>query len=87
MEETYAVTQSVRRLVRIAAVCGVVLALSGISYGVMLLDTAPPATEEPAPLNPEETVLFYQPVEFQDPSPLAEIPTELDYMAATHYLV
>lgn len=86
MEETYAVTQSVRHLVRAIAVCGVLLALAGISYGVLLLDTAPPPTEEPAPINPEETVLFYQPAEFQDSTPLAEIPAELDYLASTHHL-
>ena len=51
------------------------------------MNTAPAVQDDAMQLDPEETVLFYQPEEYSELAPLAEVPAELDYLNHTRYLV
>lgn len=82
----YVPTPQVRRLAMGAACVCLALLAGAAGYGVYLSQTAPAAPEESMPLDPEETVLFYQPEEYQEIAPLADCPTELDYLNTTYHL-
>ncbi len=77
----------VRAMVRALVLVCLGLVLAVVGYGTYLLNTAPAVQEDSMPLDPEETVLFYQPEEYCELAPLAEVPAELDYLNHTHYLV
>ncbi len=56
-------------------------------YGLLLIPDTPAATEEDAaPLDTEETVLFYQPEEYADLTPLADVPAEFEYIYEVRYM-
>ncbi len=82
----YVPSPRVRRLATGGACVCLALLAGAAGYGVYLSQTAPVVPEESMPLDPEETVLFYQPEEYQELAPLADCPAELDYLNTTHYL-
>lgn len=84
---TYVPAPRVRRLAMSLAAGGVVLSGATVLYGAYVVQTAPVAPEQTPQLKPEESILFYQPEEYQDMAPLADVPTELDYLYTTRYLV
>ena len=64
-----------------------VLALSAIAYSLLLLNELNTKQEEPLQLDPEETVLFYQPEELIDMELSVETPSEdLEYIARMKHL-
>ena len=64
-----------------------VLALSAIAYSLLLLNELNTQQEEPLQLDPEETVLFYQPEELIDMELSVETPSEdLEYIARMKHL-
>lgn len=82
----YVPTPRVRRFAMGGALVCFAFLMAAAGYGVYLSQNAPAVPEESIPLDPEETVLFYQPEEYQDLVPLADCPTELDYLNTTRYL-
>lgn len=82
----YVPTPRVRRLAMGAAVACLAFLMAAAGYGLYLSQSTPTVPDESVPLDPEETVLFYQPDEYQDLVPLADCPTELDYLDSTRYL-
>lgn len=74
------------------AVCCLFSACVGVAmcmalYGLLLIPHTPDVTEEnAAPLEVEETVLFYQPEEYADLTPLADVPAEFEYIYEVRYM-
>ena len=77
----------VRAMVRALVFVCMGLVLAAVGYGTYLMNTAPAVQDDAMQLDPEETVLFYQPEEYSELAPLAEVPAELDYLNHTRYLV
>ena len=66
---------------------GLILALGAVIYSLLLLNELNVEQEEPLQLNPEETVLFYQPEELIDMELSIETPSEdLEYIARMKHL-
>ncbi len=56
-------------------------------YGLLMIPHTPAAIEEEAaPLDVEETVLFYQPEEYAELTPLADMPAEFEYIYEVRYM-
>ena len=83
---SYTPTPRMRRMVAGVVCVSLSLLVGAAGYAVYLAQTSPAVQEEALPLDPEETVLFYQPEEYQELAPLAECPAELDYLRSTRYL-
>ena len=86
-ESKYQPTQGTRTLARMIMGSAFVLALSAIAYSLLLLNELNTKQEEPLQLDPEETVLFYQPEELIDMELSVETPSEdLEYIARMKHL-
>ena len=86
-ESKYQPTQGTKTLARMIMGSAFVLALSAIAYSLLLLNELNTKQEEPLQLDPEETVLFYQPEELIDMELSVETPSEdLEYIARMKHL-
>ena len=86
-ETEYCPTQRTRAMVYMLISVCFTLAVSTVVYSMMLLDEVNTMQEESMQLNPEETVLFYQPEEVVNDELLVETPAkELEYIVRMHHL-
>ena len=86
-ETEYCPTQRTRAMVYVLVSACFTLAVSTVMYSMMLLDEVNSMQEETMLLDPEETVLFYQPEEMVSDELLVEAPAkELEYIARMQHL-
>lgn len=86
-ESKYQPTQGTRTLARMIIGSAFTLAVGAIAYSLFLLNELETEQEESLQLNPEETVLFYQPEEMIDLELSVETPSEdLEYIARMQHL-
>lgn len=85
-DSEYQAAIKTRRLVWGVVAGAALMAVSAVVYGLLLMPEMPVGQEDTLIVNPEETVLFYQPEECSELEPLADNPPELDYLNLTRYL-